>query len=90
MYYLTKFDDIISIKPFLSCSKITSANSCKPIHDIIKYSTSIYPFESEKCAKKGKKIQNIENVKIEKSFLDEIKAVFVVFAGLSVDRKIKI
>ena len=42
MYYLTKFDDVI-----------TSANSCKPIHDI-NYPTSICLFESGKCRKEGK------------------------------------
>ena len=26
-------------------------NLCKPIHDIINYTTSICPFESEKCEK---------------------------------------
>ena len=45
-----------NIKQFLSYSKITSANLYKPIHDI-KYSNSIYTFESGKCGKKGKKIQ---------------------------------
>ena len=46
MYYLTKFDDAIysgvSVIP-----KISSANLCKSIHDLINYSTSICPFESE-------------------------------------------
>ena len=64
------------IKRFLSYSKITSANLCKPIHDIIKYSTSIYPFESGKCGKKGRKLQKLEYHKIENSFLDEIKSSF--------------
>ena len=53
---------------FLSYSKITSANLCRPIHDIIKYSTSIYPFEPEKCGKKGKKLQKLEYLKIKNSF----------------------
>ena len=65
-----------NIKRFLSCSKITFANLCKSIHDIIKYSTSIYPFESGKCGKKGKKLQKFEHLKIEKSFLDKIKSSF--------------
>ena len=54
IYYLTKFDDVI----LSSCwviSKITSANLCKPIHDIINYSTSNCPFASVKCGKEGKK-----------------------------------
>ena len=41
--------------------KIVSANLCKPIHGIINYSTSIWPFESGKCGK---------------GFLDEIKNIF--------------
>ena len=65
-----------NIKLFLSYSKITSANLCKPIHDIIKYSTSIYPFESGKCGKKGEKIHKSDYLKIKKSFLDEIKSRF--------------
>ena len=65
MYYLTKFDDVI-----------TSANSCKPIHDI-NYPTSICPFESGKCKKEGKKIQKFEYLENEKSFFDEIKKHFL-------------
>ena len=63
MYYLTKFDD-------------TSANLWKSNHDIINYSTSICPFESGKCKKEGKKIQNFEYLENENSFLDEIKNIF--------------
>ena len=37
--------------------KITSANSCKPNYDIINYSTPIYPFETGKCGKEGKKLK---------------------------------
>ena len=56
--------------------KITSANLCKPVHDIINYSTFICPFESGKCGKEGKKIQKCEYLKNKKSFLDEIKNIF--------------
>ena len=48
MYYMTKFDDIIQ-SGFSVIPKITSVSLCKPIHDIINYSTSICPFESGKC-----------------------------------------
>ena len=48
IYYLTKFDDII-LSSFRVIPKITSANLYKPIHDIINYSTSIWPFEVGKC-----------------------------------------
>ena len=75
IYYLTKFDDII-LSSFLVIPKITSANLCKPIHDIINYSTSIWPFEFGKCGKEGKKLQNCEYLENEKSFLDETKNIF--------------
>ena len=51
--------------------KITSANLWKPVHDIIYYSTSIYPLQSGKCRKEGKKIQKFDYPEKEKSFLDE-------------------
>ena len=56
--------------------KITSANLCRPIHDIINYSTSICPVESGKCGKEGKKLQKFEYLENEKSFFDEIKNIF--------------
>ena len=56
--------------------KITSANLCKPIHDIINYSTSICPFESGQYGKEGKKIQESECPENENSLLDEIKDTF--------------
>ena len=67
-----------------------SANLCKPIRDIINYSTSICPFESGKRRKEGKKLQKFEYLKNEKSFLDEIKNIFYSFKGLSLGEKIKI
>ena len=47
-----------------------------PIHDIINYSTSIYPFVSGKCGKEGEKLQKFEYFEKEMSFLDEIKNTF--------------
>ena len=44
------------MKWFLSYSKNCVANLCKPIHDIINYSTSICPFESGKRGNERKKI----------------------------------
>ena len=41
---------------FLVIPKITSANLCKSVHDIINYSTFICPFESGMCEKEGKKL----------------------------------
>ena len=70
--------------------KITSANLCKPIYDIINYSTYICPLESGNCGKEGKKLQKFEYLYNEKSFLDEIKNIFHIFEGLSFDKKIKI
>ena len=51
-------------------------NLCKPIHDIINYSTFFCPFESVEFGKKGKKLQKTEYLEKEKSFLDEIKNIF--------------
>ena len=48
--------------------KITSANLCRPIHDIINYSTSICPFESEKCGKEGKKYKNLNISRTKRAF----------------------
>ena len=58
IYYLTKFDDII-LSSFRVIQKITPANLCKPVHGIINYSTSIWPFEVGKCGKEGNKITKI-------------------------------
>ena len=56
--------------------KHTSANLRKAVHDIINYSTSIYPFVYGKCGKEGKKLQKFEYLENEKTFLDEIKNTF--------------
>ena len=74
-FYLTKFDDVMQ-SCFWVNPKITSANSCKPIHDTTNYSTFICPFESGKCGKKGKKLQRFEYLENKKNFLDEIKNIF--------------
>ena len=70
---LTKFDDVMW-SSFWVIPKITSANLCKSIYDIINYSTFIYLFESGE--KEGKKSQKFEYFKNKKSFLDEIKNIF--------------
>ena len=75
IYYLTKFDDVMW-SSFWVIAKIESANLCKSIHDIINYFSSICPFESGKCGKEGQKLQKIEYLKNEKSFLNEIKSIF--------------
>ena len=46
-------DDVIQ-NSFWLIPKIKSANLSKPIPDITNYSTSICPFESEKCGKEGR------------------------------------
>ena len=46
------------------------------MNDIIIYSTSICPFESEISGKEGEKIQKFEYLENENSFLDEIKNIF--------------
>ena len=88
LYYLLS-DQVwwCNIKRFLSYSK----NLCKPIHDIINYSTSICSFESRKCRKEEEKLQKFEYLRNEKSFLDETKNIFQnVFEGLSFGEKTKI
>ena len=49
-----------NISSFWVIPKITSVNLCKPIHDMVNYSTSIWPFVSRKCGKEGKKLQKYE------------------------------
>ena len=39
----------------------------------VNYSASICLFESGKCGKEGRKLQNFEYLKNKKNFLDEIK-----------------
>ena len=70
MYYQTKLDNVIQ-SSFWVKSK-NSINLCKPIYDIINYSTFICLFESGTCGKEGKKLQKFEYLENEKSFLDEI------------------
>ena len=48
------------------------------MHDI-NYSTSICPFESGKSRKEEEKIQKLEYLKNEKSFVAEIKNIFYSF-----------
>ena len=74
MYYQTKFDDVI-YSGFWVILKIASVNLCKPMYDIINYSTSICPFESGKFGKEGKKLQKCEYLENENSF-------FIAFEGL--------
>ena len=78
MYYPIKFDDVIQ-SGFWVVPKVTSANLCKSIHDIINHFTYICPFESGKCIKEGKELQKFECLENKKSFLDEIKNIFYNF-----------
>ena len=57
-----------NIKWFWVIPKITSANLCKPIYDIINYSTFICPFESGKCGEEGKKLQNVSISRKKRAF----------------------
>ena len=70
MHYLPRSDDVI-YSGFGVISKIIFANFCKPIHDIINYSTFICHFESRKCGNEVKILQKFEYLKNDKSFLDE-------------------
>ena len=47
---------------------MTPANLCKPVDDIINYSTSICPFESGKCGKEKEKLQKLEYLKNKRAF----------------------
>ena len=58
---------------------MTPANLCKPIHDIKNYSTSTCPLEYAKCGNEGGMFQKFEYRENEKSFLDEIKNIFLSF-----------
>ena len=53
-----------------------NSNLCKPIQDIINYSTYICPIVSGKCGKEAKKLQKFEYLENDKSFLDELKNTF--------------
>ena len=85
--YLTKFDGVIQ-DIFWVIPNITMSNLCKPIHDIINYSTAICPFESGKCGKEEEKLQKFEYLENEKKM--KKKFFFTVFERLSLDAKIKI
>ena len=75
------------ISRFDCIPKITSANICKIVYNIINYSTFICPFEFLKCGKEGKKLQKIEYLESKKSFFDEMKNIFIVFERLTFDEK---
>ena len=65
IYYLATFDDILS-SSFWVIPKTTSTNLCKPIYDIINYSTSICQSLSGNCGKEGKKLQKFGYLENEK------------------------
>ena len=65
IHYLTKFDDMI-FSSFRVIPKITFANLCKPIHDIINYSTSIWPFKI--VERKGKNYKNLNISRTKRAF----------------------
>ena len=76
-------DSLINWTNLMKCGfwlipKITSANSCKRIYDIINYSTFICPFEFGKSGNEGKKIRKYHENK--KSFFNEIKRTFHSFS----------
>ena len=83
MYYLTKFHGVIQSGSWV-IPKITLANLYKPIHDIINYSTSIRSFESGKRGREEEKLQKLEYLENEKSFLDEIKNIFHSFCRATI------
>ena len=80
-YYLTKFDYLM-LSSYWIIPKITSANLCKSINDIINYSTSMGHFWIWKLLRGREKITKFEYLGNEKSFLDEIKDIFHSFFKL--------
>ena len=87
MYYLTKFDDIIQ-SVFWVIPKLTSANLCKPIHDIINYFTFIL-LNLKIVERNGKNHKHLNISKTKRAFKMKWKAVFIVFEGLSFGEKVK-
>ena len=67
MYYLTKFDDVI-YSGFWVILKIKSVNLCKPIYDIINYSTSFAILNLESVEKKGKNYKNLNISRTKRAF----------------------
>ena len=53
-----------------------SANLCKPIYDIINYSTLFVLLYLKIVERKGKSCKNCEYLEKEKSFLDKVKNTF--------------
>ena len=62
MYYLAKFDEVISIIP-----NILSVNSCKPIHDI-NYFTFLIFLHLGSVEKKRKNYKNLNTSRMESAF----------------------
>ena len=83
---MTKVDGVIQ-NSFWVIPNIAPVNLCKPIHDIVNYSTSICPFESGKCGKEEEKLQKFEYLENEKSILDEIKNIFQFLKGYYLVKK---
>ena len=73
----------------MSYSKITSANLCKPIHDIKIIPLPFVLLNLAGIEKNGKKIQTFEYLENEWSFFNEVKNIFIVSEGLSLGEKIK-
>ena len=67
MHYVTKFDDVN--KAAFELFQMTPENVCKPIHDIINYSTFICPFEPGKLGKQGKKNKDLNISRTNKALL---------------------
>ena len=57
---ITKISLLITYSGSWVIPKITAANLCKPIHDIINYSIYICSFRSGKCGKEEKKLQHFD------------------------------
>ena len=64
---MTKFDGVIKNGSWV-IPKITHENFCKPIHDIINYSTSICSFESGERGKEEEKLQKCDILRMKRAF----------------------
>ena len=69
LYFLSNPSDQVGAiqSSFRVLPNIAPANLCKPIHEIINYSTSIWPFESGKCGKEKDKLQKFEYLENERA-----------------------
>ena len=67
IYDLGNFDNLIQ-SGFWIITKITFANLCKPVHDIISIPVSSLLFESGNVERKGKFFENLNTSRAKRAF----------------------